>query len=103
MLGGNDALASVVMFADKKTALRVEHAEAAVMRAMVEDLVGSERAPQAFVRELGRGMATYVRADSPLNKVIGVGLDGRSIRARWTRSSARSTTRRSGRGPKSRP
>jgi len=64
------------MFSDKTTALRVERAEAAVMRDMVEALVDAARARDAFVRELGLGFATYVRPDSPLNKVIGVGLDG---------------------------
>jgi GNAT superfamily N-acetyltransferase len=64
------------MFADKTTAARVERAEAAVMRAMVRGLVGSDRAPRAFLRELGPGVASFVRAGSPMNKMIGVGLDG---------------------------
>lgn len=63
------------MFADPKTALRVEHAEAMMMQAMVSPLVGSARAPDAFLREHGRGIATYIRRDSPMNKLIGIGVD----------------------------
>ncbi|HEX5059884.1 MAG TPA: GNAT family N-acetyltransferase [Kofleriaceae bacterium] len=63
------------MFVDIATALRIEHAEASMMRDMVNALVGTSRAPAAFVRDLGMGTATYVRASSPLNKVIGAGID----------------------------
>jgi hypothetical protein len=62
------------MFADPKTALRVEHAEAMMMEAMVSPLVGSTRAPDAFLHEHGPGVATYIRRESPMNKLIGVGV-----------------------------
>jgi GNAT superfamily N-acetyltransferase len=63
------------MFADAAIARRVERAEALVMRAMAGALVGTARAPGAFVHEIAAGVASYVRPGSPLNKVIGVGLD----------------------------
>lgn len=62
------------MYVDVTTAARIERAEARMMRDMVASLVGSERAPAVFVRELGAGTATYVRAGSPMNKIIGAGL-----------------------------
>jgi len=46
------------------------------MRAMVAPLVGSARTPAAFVREVGAGIASFARPGSPLNKLIGAGLDG---------------------------
>jgi hypothetical protein len=63
------------MFVSPTTAQRIEQAETETTRAMVAALVGSARAPGAFVRALGHGCAAYVRPGSPMNKVIGVGLD----------------------------
>ena len=62
------------MFADSEMASLLERAEAAAMKTMVSALV--RKTSGAFTLDLGRGVATYARADSPLNKVIGVGLDG---------------------------
>jgi hypothetical protein len=64
------------MFIDPTAALRIERAEAAATRDTASGLAGSHRAPRAFARELGPGVAAYVRAGSPLNKLIGVGIDG---------------------------
>jgi hypothetical protein len=63
------------MFIDQTAARRIESAEAQLMRAMVNALAGTTRAPAAFVRELGAGAATFIRPGSPMNKVIGAGLD----------------------------
>jgi GNAT superfamily N-acetyltransferase len=64
------------MFVDPLIARRIERAESLVMRDMVAPLVGSARAPAAFLREVGAGLASFVRPGSPLNKLIGAGLDG---------------------------
>jgi GNAT superfamily N-acetyltransferase len=64
------------MFINTTTALRIDHAEAALTRSVVEAVIASGRASGAFVRALGSGVATYLRPASPMNKVIGVGLDG---------------------------
>jgi GNAT superfamily N-acetyltransferase len=63
------------MFASLETARRIERAEAATTRAMADALIASGRAPGAFVHDVGGGVAAYVRAGSPINKVIGAGLD----------------------------
>ena len=64
------------MFIDPTAAQRIERAEAAATRDTAGGLAGHDRAPRAFVRELGPGVAAYVRAGSPMNKLIGVGIDG---------------------------
>ena len=64
------------MFVNQKTAVRIESAEATGTRAMVQGLVGSSRAPAAFLRDLGAGAAAFVRPESPMNKVIGAGIEG---------------------------
>ncbi len=53
------------MFADVNLALRVEGAEVRMMRAL----------PHGFSVDLSGGVARFVRKGSPLNKVIGVGID----------------------------
>jgi GNAT superfamily N-acetyltransferase len=63
------------MFVSMTTAIRVERAEAEMTRTMADAVIASGRAPDAFVRTLGAGVAAYVRPRSPMNKVIGVGLD----------------------------
>jgi hypothetical protein len=64
------------VFVDVATARRLERAEAGVSGAVAGALVGTARAPDAFLRELGTGVAGFVRGASPMNKVIGVGIDG---------------------------
>lgn len=63
------------MFADTTIAARIERAEAQVTRAMAGALTGSRSAPEAVVIPIGPGVAAFVRQGSPMNKVIGVGLD----------------------------
>lgn len=63
------------MFIDLATARRIERAECGLNRAVALAALASGAAPLAFVRELGFGLASYVRPGSPLNKLIGVGLD----------------------------
>ena len=64
------------MFVNTTTALRVDEAEAALTRSVVEAVIASGRASGAFLRTLGSGVAAYLRPGSPMNKVIGVGFDG---------------------------
>ncbi len=64
------------MFIDPTTAARIERAEAALTKDAAGALVRQGRAPRAFLRELGAGVAACVRPGSPLNKMIGVGLEG---------------------------
>jgi GNAT superfamily N-acetyltransferase len=63
------------MFVDTTIAARVERAEAQVTRAMAGALTGSPSAPEAIVIPVGPGVAAFARQGSPINKVIGVGLD----------------------------
>jgi GNAT superfamily N-acetyltransferase len=53
-------------------ARRIERAEAEVTRRVVGS---ARRAPGAFWRPFEGGAASYLRPDSPMNKLIGVGLD----------------------------
>ncbi len=64
------------MFIDQSAAARIERAEAVLTREAARALVAQGGAAQAFVRELGPGIAACVRPGSPLNKMIGLGLDG---------------------------
>jgi hypothetical protein len=64
------------MFVDQAMARQIEAAEADMTRAGAGAVARAGRAPRAFVRELGAGVAACVRPGSPLNKLIGVGLDG---------------------------
>lgn len=64
------------MFVNTTTAFRIEHAEIALTRSVVESVIASGRAPSAFVRTLGSGVAAFLRPGSPMNKVTGVGFDG---------------------------
>lgn len=63
------------MFVSSSAVRRIERAEAEMMRSMVEAVIASGRAPDAFARALGGGVATYLRPGSPMNKIIGAGLD----------------------------
>lgn len=60
--------------ADILLARRIEAAETWLTRSVVEAAIASGQAPRAFLRELGAGVAAYVRPSSPMNKLIGVGL-----------------------------
>jgi GNAT superfamily N-acetyltransferase len=60
------------MFVTPTTARRIEQAEAEVTRTVI---ASARRAPNAFWRPFEGGAASYLRPDSPMNKVIGVGLD----------------------------
>jgi GNAT superfamily N-acetyltransferase len=60
------------MFVTATMARRIEHAEAEVTRSVI---TSARHAPNAFWRPFDSGVASYLRPDSPMNKVIGVGLD----------------------------
>lgn len=59
------------MMVNTSTAQRIERAEVEVTRLVV----AGGRGVDAFWRPLGAGAAAFVRPQSPMNKVIGVGLD----------------------------
>lgn len=63
------------MFVDTRFASRIERAEALLLRSVVEPNLASARAPRALFRDLGSSFVGYLRRGSPLNKVIGIGLD----------------------------
>jgi len=66
------------MFADVSLARRIERAEAGMSAAMVGAV--SRRTGRAwFVEPVGEGCAIYAGPGSPLNKIIGAGLDGGAI------------------------
>jgi GNAT superfamily N-acetyltransferase len=60
------------MFVTPAIARRIEHAEAEVTRVVV---ASARNAPTAFWRPFEGGAASYLRPDSPMNKLIGVGLN----------------------------
>jgi GNAT superfamily N-acetyltransferase len=60
------------MFVAPTMARRIEQAEAEVTRSVI---ASARHAPSAFWRPFESGAASYLRPDSPMNKVIGIGLD----------------------------
>lgn len=60
------------MFVTPALARRIEQAEAEVTRTVI---AAARHAPNAFWRPFETGAASYLRPDSPMNKVIGAGLD----------------------------
>lgn len=60
------------MFVTPAIARRIEQAEAEVTRTVI---ASARHAPDAFWRPFEGGAASYLRPDSPMNKVIGAGLD----------------------------
>lgn len=64
------------MFDDLASVRRIEEAEGWLTRALVEAVIASGHAPRAFLRKYGAAVAAYVRPNSPLNKVIGLGFAG---------------------------
>src|SRR5512143_3080539 len=58
------------MFADARTAARIDRAEARLSLDLAKAI------PGAWAREIGGGAAVYARPRSPINKLIGAGFDG---------------------------
>ena len=63
------------MFADTALALKIEVAEARLTHDAVLAIQGDPSGAQAFVRAVGGGVAAFVRPGSPMNKIIGAGVD----------------------------
>jgi GNAT superfamily N-acetyltransferase len=63
------------MFVNVATAARIERSEVETTRALAGAVTASGHAPDGFVRPFGAGVAAYVREGSPMNKVIGVGIE----------------------------
>src|SRR6185436_13919616 len=72
------------MFADSSLAARIDRAEANLTRSIADGIEG------ALCRPIGGGVASLVRPRSPMNKLIGVGWEGRlddatleAVEAEW--------------------
>jgi ribosomal protein S18 acetylase RimI-like enzyme len=64
------------MFASIELGRRIEAAEARMMVAIAERARAQGPADAVVVEPLDGGVATFVRPDAPMNKVIGIGFDG---------------------------
>jgi len=64
-----------MLFADVALALRIDTATARLSRAIAVALPVSADGPPAFATPLGSGFAVFGKAGSPINKVIGAGID----------------------------
>ncbi|WP_433365139.1 GNAT family N-acetyltransferase [Actinoplanes sp. CA-142083] len=64
------------LFCDTELAERIERAEAAFMAACAEAGKARGADPRGFTLPVGGGMATFVEAGSPFNKVSGLGFGG---------------------------
>src|SRR5438046_2433106 len=63
------------MFADTTLALKIETTEARLTRDATLAIMRSPGGAQAFTRTIGEGVAAFIRPGSPMNKVIGIGID----------------------------
>ena len=61
------------MFVSIELAARIDRAEARVSASIGRALVAKKRQIDAFVEEIGSGVAIYTGPSSPMNKMIGVG------------------------------
>jgi GNAT superfamily N-acetyltransferase len=68
--------ARVPLFCDTALARRIECAEATLIAASSEAAGRRGAAPPGFVMPLAGGVASFADADSPFNKVAGLGFDG---------------------------
>ena len=64
------------MFASIELAAQIERAETALTAAIGRGVLAQEPYGDAFVEEIGGGVAVYTGAGSPMNKMIGVGFHG---------------------------
>jgi predicted GNAT family acetyltransferase len=63
------------MFADARLAARIDRAEARMCAEIADFVRAGKPASQPLVLPISGGQAVYVRPSSPINKVIGLGLD----------------------------
>ncbi len=63
------------MFGTVAIGQRIERAEAELNRAVARAVFTAGTAPLSFIREIGSGLGTYLRPGSPLNKLIGIGIE----------------------------
>jgi ribosomal protein S18 acetylase RimI-like enzyme len=61
------------MFASIELAARIDQAEARLSRSIGQAVLANKSQPDAFVEEIGGGVAVYAGPASPMNKMIGVG------------------------------
>jgi hypothetical protein len=65
------------MFASVDLAARIDHAEAGLSAACGRAVLAQDGTADAFVEQIGGGVAVYTGPASPMNKMIGVGFAGR--------------------------
>jgi GNAT superfamily N-acetyltransferase len=63
------------MFADVALALRIDAAEARLSRSIAVGLPATDGPHSAFAIPMGSGFAVFGKVGSPINKVIGIGID----------------------------
>src|SRR5215831_11808866 len=61
------------MFVSIELAARIDRAEARLSQSIGQAAVANKARPDAFVEEIGGGVAVYAGPASPMNKMIGVG------------------------------
>lgn len=71
------------LFCDIEFAGRIERAEAELISALARATHARTGAGDGFVRAIGGGVAAFAEADSPFNKVAGVGFAGVPGAAEW--------------------
>lgn len=64
-----------MILADTELGARIDHVEARLSTALAEAVRRRSPGSGAFALALGRGAAVYAGAESPANKIIGVGFD----------------------------
>src|SRR5262249_3142162 len=64
------------MFVSVELATRIEQAESRLSAALGRAMVARKTQSDAFVDEIGGGVAVYTGPSSPMNKMIGVGFGG---------------------------
>jgi GNAT superfamily N-acetyltransferase len=64
------------MFADRALAARIEHAEARLSEDVARSVQRANPEARVLVLPIADGLAVYGGPASPINKVIGIGLDG---------------------------
>jgi GNAT superfamily N-acetyltransferase len=71
------------LFCDIELARRIERAEARLISALARAAHARTGTGAGFVEPIGGGVATFAEADSPYNKVAGVGFAGVPDEAAW--------------------
>jgi N-acetylglutamate synthase-like GNAT family acetyltransferase len=71
------------MFATTTLAALIEDAQARLTRERALVALDEKQFDRVFVREIAGGVPAFIRCGSPMNKVIGVGMDGAVYEESW--------------------